>query len=147
MTDDKYSSNQELLNLIQNEFVGNVINPKFKKNKEIKKLRNDKIGDIIKVNNPQNVLKKLDKEISQFIESNYDPQRLIVTGEIEYCWYPIRDKLLHWSKVSSKLIRREEFKLDLQIPKLLPKADPNSLKNLGINISRLTNSRLKCILL
>ena len=147
LTDDKYSSNQELLNLIQNEFVGNVINPKFKKNKEITKLRNDKIGDIIKVNNPQNVLKKLDKELSQFIESNYDSQRLIVTGEIEYCWYPIRDKLVHWSKVSSKLIRREESKLDLQIPKLLPKADPKGLKNLGTNISRLTNSRLKCILL
>ena len=52
-----------------------------------------------------------------------------------------------WNKITSKALRQAHQTREPLIPKLLLNAKREDLINLGSNISYLTNSRLKCILL
>ena len=59
-----------LLGIISREYVGNLVLPKYKKNRLIRTHRNDTIGELLLTTGANNVIKKLDHEIVRIIERN-----------------------------------------------------------------------------
>ena len=139
-----------LLNIIRNEYVGNILQNKFK-NKRLGLLhRHDKIDEIINTNRLHPIIAKLDKPIQKFISNldinlKLDP---IYDNDIPYSTYfPTTSKIKLSSMVTSKEIR-DFLKIRLNLnPKMLSQATVTNLKSLGYKINKLTNVKLKTILL
>ena len=142
-----FTSMPELKSLLQNEYVGNLVNPKYKKNKVIRQHRDDTIWEILNDEGARPILKKLDPHVYNYLSTCTTPLTADVKGEINYTLFPIKGKLKMWNKITSKALRQAHQTREPLIPKLLLNAKREDLINLGSNISYLTNSRLKCILL
>ena len=146
--DPAYSNNVTLLCTITNEYIGNIVMPKFKKLKLVKNLRNDKLGDII-CNNPQHpIIEKLDRNIRDYIQKCAS-LNIPGTYQSSQCSaLPYKHKIISWPNISSRQIRNSRASEgDTTLPKMLTASNTDDLTGLGRNISKLTNSKLKSILL
>ena len=135
-----------LLGIISREYVGNLVLPKYKKNRLIRTHRNDTIGELLLTTGANNVIKKLDHEVVRIIERNLTKLQQPTPLKSNFEFLPVKCKLLHWSKISSKKIRDDKPR-EPNTPKLLNSIDISENKKLGAKLSTLTNSRLKTVLL
>ena len=144
------SQSQLLLNIIGNEYVGNLIQKKFK-NKRLGLLhRHDTLREILNMDPRHPVISKLDKSIHLFV-SQLD-SNMITSMKTSYNttyseYYPTGDKLTLTKIITSKQIR--EFlsvKPTIQY-KISPQAHPDKIKILGRKLCKMTNIKLKSILL
>ena len=143
------SVTQKLIDIVLNEYVGNLILPRFENKRLALAHRHDRLLEIENLSmNPQ-ILKKMDKNIQNLLRlsptnlDNYQPE---ITHD--YCrLIPIKGKMKTAASVSSK-----ELRLTLQVPanrsvKMISNPDEETLTNLGYLISKLTNIRSKTIIL
>ena len=134
-----------LLNdIVRNEYIGNVLIPRYSSNRLGRALRHDKLQEITDINHP--ILSKLDKNVTAFLKANWhvnSSQNKINLNAL----YPTRSKILTGDKVTSKSIRMLEHDLELLSPKSLSNTTEEGLRKLGRLISKLTNSKLQTILL
>ena len=141
---DKINS---LANVIQNEYVGNHILPRFKNKRLALKHKHDKIGEIIELNSNHPILKKMERDIQTIIGTitrlplNYQNQ-IYDRGLL-----PINFTLKQNIQITSKQIRNLLTLQQNLAPKMIENPCPELLCSLGKNIKRLTNTRIKTVLL
>ena len=148
LKENDYAHDDRLRKLIGAEYVGNLIQNKFRKNKLIRRHRHDTINEILtEVSNPTPIIQKLDPRIGNFLNSLRSNQNTTISSSIDYSLFPLKGKFVEGSKVTSSLIRKLISESHEIHPKLIISKDCNAIKALGNKISTLTNSKLKSILL
>ena len=103
--DPAYANNVALFHAITNEYIGNIVLPKFKKLKLVKNLRNDKLGDIIRYNPQHPIIDKLDRNIHDYILQCGTLNIPSSYHSIQCNIFPYKHKIISWPKISSKQIR------------------------------------------
>ena len=117
-----------LKKIVLNEYIGNVLLPRYKSSRLGKALRHDKLFEIAEVNHP--ILNKLDKNIATFLKSNW--HITVSQSNIDFnrlC--PTRTKILTGEKVTSKTLRMLENYSDPLPPKSLSNTTDEGLRKLG----------------
>ena len=132
-----------LFTIIMNEYVGNLLIKRFMNKRQCLYHCHDKIQDIIALNPQHPILKKLDPSIYNFLRgggslTNIGSSRFII---------PTQSKILLTNTVTSKLIRSLNNPHQALHPKIIEFPVNEGLKKLGKNIKRLTNTKLKSIIL
>ena len=148
-TDTSILTDPDIPALLGNEYVGNVIGQKFKKQKLAKQLRNDRISEVIEINPNHPILKKLLPQFTNLLNDPTFKSRIPINRtQIKYDKFPFKGKIIWWSKLTSKMIR-ESYKTPTNItsPKITPGQNSDNCLRLGKIINSLTNSKLKSILL
>ena len=143
------STTQNMINVVLNEYVGNLTYPRFNNKRLVLAHKHDRLLEIRNISESPPIIKKLDKSIQILLKlspvklDNYSPPLL----DNKFSIIPIKDKLKDTKGVSSRQIRHG-FKLTLTIPpKMIEAPDPDLIINLGFMISKLTNVRNKTIIL
>ena len=129
--------------LIGEEYVGNLLQNRFKNKRQGLYHRHDKIRDILSINPQHTILKKLDRNIYNFLleggsQTNLNKYKIIL---------PTKTKILLTNNLTSKLIRDLNNPQLLIDPKVLENTNVEGLTKLGRSISSLTNTKLKTIIL
>lgn len=138
----------EAYKLLVNEYIGNLLETRFRNKRLGLYHRHDKLGEIISVSRTHPVLKKLDRWIVDIVARFTTADRFQSQSPISYDNIPMIDKIVPASKVTSKLIRRKYYSNGTKVQaKLLQNVDEHNLLSLGQKIRRLNNIKLKTILL
>ena len=133
-----------LKSIVQNEYIGNVLLPRYTSSRLGRALRHDKLLEITEINHP--ILNTLDKNVTTFLKANWHittPQSNINLNGL----YPTRTKILTGEKVTSKSLRMLDDTSEPLSPKSLSDTTGEGLRKLGRYIAKLTNSKLQTILL
>ena len=136
----------EAYDLIANEYIGNLIQNRFRNKRLGLAHRHDTLKEVIALSKTHPIINKLDKTVVNIISKidSINPNQ----GSLNYDRIPMIDKTIPIKLLSSKLIRENFYKLNIDItPKLLQGVEAQSLKCLGRRIKSLHNIRLKTILL
>ena len=138
--------NTELLPVVLNEYVGNLPYPRFQNKRMGLYHKHDKLGEIVMSNRNHPILKKIDKDIQLFLSNspnipNFNPIAL------NHRQIPVDYKLKEVTKLTTKSIRQLISQKYTVAAKLITDPDPVILTHLGIQIKKLTNIKLKGILL
>ena len=138
----------EAYKLLVNEYIGNLLETRFRNKRLGLYHRHDKLGEIISLSRTHPVLKKLDRWIVDIVARFTTVNRFQSQSPICYDNIPMIDKVVPASKVTSKLIRRKYYSNGTKVQaKLLQNVDEHNLLSLGQKIRRLNNIKLKTILL
>ena len=92
------------------------------------------------------MLKKLDPTLHNFIKK-FDNLNVTHTDDVWHELIPINDKLKRVKDIHSKEIRNSLSSNPSPTYKLLNDCDPNKIRALGIKLAKVTNVKLKAILL
>ena len=145
MSKDEFRRNDRMSDMICNEFFGNVVQQKFKRQKLCRLHRNDTIAEVINLSYSHQLLRKIDPTIADYINL-ISPDFTPTKSEINYRFFPGKGRIHEWPKITSKLIRHTSDEYPIK-PKLITTDDTSVLKGLGKNITTMTNVKLKSILL
>ena len=129
--------------LMQNEYIGNLIYPRFRNKKLGLKHRHNKLGEILNDNLDHPILKKI---YNWLHPNNLKLVRSVVdmsNPQVDYKYLPIRGKLTYASKLSSKQIRTALTNNSKPIPKIIVNPTSEKMSHLGRLLKRLTNVKLK----
>ena len=140
---DRYT---ELLPVVLNEYIGNLLYPRFQNKRMSLYHRHDKLGEIIASNRNHPILKKIDKDI-QFLLSNTTTTPNFNPTILNYKQIPVDYKLKEVTKLTTKSIRQIISPKYTVTAKLIINPEPDILAHLGLQIKKLTNIKLKGILL
>ena len=132
-----------LHSLIRDEYVGNLLLNRFKNKRQGLFHRHDKIQDILAINPQHSIMKKLDRNIYNFLMGGGSHINLSEYSII----LPTKTKILLTNKLNSKLIRKLNNPQSMINPKLLENTTEEGLTELGRLISSLMNTKLKTIIL
>ena len=137
----------EILRPIHNEYIGYLIQPRFK-NKRLALLhRHDKLQDILINNANHPIIKKLDINIQALIAKSTTTTIDATTHLVPHSLLPLNYSLKDSSKLTSKQIRLGLYPPIAPTPKLLINPDPDITSHLGRCLKKMTNSKLQGILL
>ena len=139
-------TSNDLANIVLNEYVGNLVYPRFKNKRLTLKHRHDHLQELFVDNNHHPVFKKLDKDIVMFlnlIPPDYVPNMSHDIPSI----LPIKNKFKNYTNVTSREIRCALLKDIPKQCKMILNPEETVLSKLGYLISKLTNVRLKTTLL
>ena len=134
-----------ILKLIQNEYIGYIIQPRYK-NKRLALLhKHDRLQDILTNNRQHPILKKLDVNIQNLImKATIDSDQIL---HEPHCLFPLNYMLKDTLKLTSKQIRTGLNPPSLAQPKLIESPDNDLITHLGLCLKKMTNPKLKGILL
>ena len=93
------------------------------------------------------VLHKIEKRFKKLINSITPPLQISNPKNLELNYFPDGNKISMLHKISSRSIRRQLKQTNPPDPKMIINPAPEKLKRLGNLINRLTNTKLKTILL
>ena len=141
---EEYENDERILGIIYNEYFGNVVQQKFSRQKRCRIHRNDTIAELL-IDNNHPLLSKLDPKIFNYL-NKMSAQIPTVHSAISYKYFPGKEKLYEWPKITSKSIRYSGSDAPIE-PKLISFHDQALLKGLGKNIKSMTNVKLKSIIL
>ena len=149
LTDASIITDPDIPTLFGNEYVGNVIGQKFKKQKLAKQFRNDQIRELIEIDRNHPILKKLLPQFTLLLnDPNFISRIPTNPAQIKYDRFPFNGKILLWSKLTSKMIRESNrAQTNIPPPKITTGQNSESCLRLGKIINSLTNSKLKSIVL
>ena len=142
---DLYINNSVIFEIICREFYGNLVQTRFRNQKLCRAHRNDTISEIINSEKSTILLNKIDPKIMKYIGGMLDTQHPS-SSHISYDQFPVKGKLVVWTKITSKSLREVETNIPIP-PKLVQTSDSQSLKKLARSIGSLTNCKLKSIIL
>ena len=150
LKDETLQPDKALIEILSSEYVGNLVLPKYRKQRLIRLHKNDMLWEVITMNNSERIIAKLDFNVLRYMNDlirsnslpNNDPQL-----KTRYDCLPIKDKILKWPKISSRALRESKVNNVVIKPKMLDVTDQRSLSKLGSDLAKLTNSRLISILL
>ena len=136
----------DLIDVVLNEYVGNVVYPRFKNKRLILKHRHDHLYELFAENRNHPVFKKIDKSILTFIDlipADYSPASIPTNHSV----FPIKNKLKKHSQITSRDLRGATLRLTEKQCKMISNPDEKTLMSLGYLISKLTNVRTKSTIL
>ena len=135
-----------LKNLMLNEYVGNLLIPRFKSCRLGRLYRHDKLSEVENLNPRHPIIKKLEKKFANFIIDTWDvvPSPNNNSPNI-YC--PTKTKILQGLKITSKNIRTLDILPQNIIPKMLTDTTIDGLTKLSNRIAKMANTKLQTIAL
>ena len=134
-----------LLDIILNEYVGNVVYPRFKNKRLTLAHRHDRLIELYKLDRNHTIFKKIDKNIMILLKlapNNYNP-----TNPTNCLCFPVKNKFRNPSDITSKDIRQAFKQPSTKTYKMIASPNEDTLTQLGHLISRLTNVRTKTTIL
>ena len=134
----------DLLKIVCNEYVGNVIAPRYKNKRLGIYYKHFKIKEVLDLNPLHPIINKLRQFIIPIIKSNV---YLSNTGADPSFKFPVNNQLVGLNKISSKNIRESIQVNEMVTPKLLNNINIKDQTSLGYKISKMSNVKLKSILL
>ena len=134
----------DILKVVLNEYVGNLICRRFEKQRMVLKIKHDRLIDILNNNPSHPILHKLEKRFKAIL---VDLPEQLENLDCNYEMFPTGDSLIPTRKLSSKIIRKTLVFPTTQSPKMIVNPSPCVLVRLGNIVKRMTNTRLKSILL
>ena len=135
-----------ILKLIQNEYIGYIIQPRYRNKRQALLHRHDRLQDILTNNRQHPILKKLDVNIQNLIMK----ATIIDSDQIlhePHSLFPLNYMLKDTLKLTSKQIRTGLNPPSMAQPKLIESPDNDLITHLGLCLKKMTNSKLKGILL
>ena len=130
--------------------MGNLVSKKFTKQRLVILNKHEKLIDILKTNAAHPVIHKIEPKFKKFIQTMI-PQLDVISktyhSDNKYTNFPCEIDLRPISKTTSKSIRTLLRQTYDHPPEILTNPDPITLKKLGSLLNKLTNNRLKGILL
>ena len=133
--------------ILLNEFIGNLVCNKFKKQRLVIRHKHDTLHELLMTDRSHPVIHKIEPRFKRAINLIASLTHQSNLKKIELDYFPDGDKISLLHKISSRSIRRQLKLTHPPHPKMLINPDPEKLKRLGNLISRLTNTKLKTILL
>ena len=137
---------RELLHILSNEYVGNLTEYRFRNKRLALNHRHDTIREILTTSWSHAITSKLIKEVCLLI-GRWSGTRILVASSEIFKVIPLRDKLVHINKISSNMIRKALMPSSNNEVKNLGLVDTPQLTRLGSLINKLTNVRLKTVML
>ena len=136
--------------ILLNEFVGNLVCNKFKKQRLVVRHKHDTLYEILTTDRCHPVLHKIEKKFKRMIQlitplvqqSNFRDFR-----NLELNYFPDGNRISPLHKITSRSIRRQLKQTFPLEPKMITNPQPEKIKRLGTLVSRLTNTKLKTIVL
>ena len=133
-----------LKSLVLNEYVGNLLTPKFNSSRLGRLYRHDKLCEIANLDPNHPILKKLEKKFANFLSKTWDiSTSSSITNPNIYC--PTKTKILYGSKITSKNIRSLDVLPQNLAPKMLMNTTTDGLIKLGNLIAKMSNVKLQTI--
>ena len=133
--------------ILLNEFIGNLVCNKFKKQRLVIKHKHDTLHEILMTDRSHPVLHKIEKRFKKLINLITPSVHLSNPINLELNYFPDGNKISLFHKISSRSIRRQLKQTNPPEPKMIINPVPEKLKRLGNLINRLTNTKLKTIIL
>ena len=125
-----------LKSLVLNEYVGNLLTPKFKSSRLGRLYRHDKLCVIANLDPKHPILKKLEKKFANFQSNTWNvTTSSSITNPNTYC--PTKTKILHGSRITSKNIRSLDVLPQNLAPKMLMNTTTDGLTKLGNLIAKM----------
>ena len=150
LKDVKSHPDKSLLEILNHEYVGNLVLTKYRKQRIIRIHRNDRLGEVMTMSNRERIIAKLDCHVIRYVDEltqNVSQFNIDLQAKNKYKCLPIKDKILRWPKISSRTLRESCVNSAVIKPKMLNVTEQKCLSTLGISLAKLTNSKLKSILL
>ena len=139
---------QELLEVISQEYVGNLIEPRHRNKRLCVRHRNDTIKEILTTSWQHAVTMKFSKEIRRLVEVWNGPRDFIGGTPASRSKLPIKTKLTTTSKITSKMIRDSMKLVNTNYEfKTVGTLSQDQVGILGRQIKRLNNVKLKSTIL
>ena len=136
-------SKNALYKVIGDEYIGNVLIKRFQKQRLGLLHRHDTIKDILFGNKTHQIMKKIDKNIANFIRNNKE----VPVNVNKMYIIPTRTKLLITSELSTKIIRNLNNPQTTLQPKMIGLCGIDKLTRLGNVINKINNIKLRSIIL
>ena len=136
-------SRNYLYKIIGEEYVGNVLVKRFQKQRLGLLHRHDTISELLFHNKSHPIMKKIDKNIANFIRDNLDLPVTISKIHV----IPTKTKLLTTDVLSTKIIRNLNNPQTILQPKMTETVEINKLARLGNIINKMKNIKLRSIIL
>ena len=137
----------DLKNTLLNEYIGNLVCKRFEKQRMVLRHKHDRLIEILNQNNNHPVLSKLENKFKGthtiLLENLTD--NIVINSNSRAL--PVDGKLIPFTKTTSSLIRSTLKPHTPLKPKLIIDHDEVTLKHLGRNINKMTNTKLKTVLL
>ena len=140
-------SKEELKNFMLNEYIGNLIEPRYRNKRLGLYYKHFTIREVLELNPRHPILNKLRRLYIPLVESCQMMSIPNQTGYQQTIALPLKKGLTYPHKITSKLIRESLQSEPRTTCKMLKDVSPNDLSKLGHKISRLTNVKLKSIIL
>ena len=124
---------RNLIKIYLNEYIGNIICPRYQKQRLVMAHKHDKVYEIILSNPEHPILHKLEKKfkwLTQLTISTADSTdfSMPITPDPDYSGFPYNNKIIKILKLSSRAIRKT-IKPPVQIyPKIISNPDINLVK-------------------
>ena len=145
-TDSENSTDS--LKIVLSEYIGNVIQPKFKNQRMTIRHKHDTLLEIMLYDRYHPILKKLDKSTKQILQHVQTDLTIYANPQKPaYELVPLRGRLIPYNKITTKLIRLAINYTGPVTTKMIKEPNPELITTLGRNITKLTNVRLKTVLL
>ena len=137
----------DLKNTLLNEYIGNLVCKRFEKQRMVLRHKHDRLIEILNQNNNHPVLSKLENKFkgTHIILLENLTEDLVINSNSRAL--PVDGKLIPFTKTTSSLIRSTLKPHTPLKPKLIIDHDEVTLKHLGRNINKMTNTKLKTVLL
>ena len=133
--------------ILLNEFIGNLVCNRFKKQRLVVKHKHDTLYELLMTDKSHPVLHKIERRFKRMINLVSPSVDQANPKKIKLIYFPDGNKISPIHKISSKSIRHQLKQTNIPEPKMIPNPEPVKLKRLGNLINRLTNTKLKTILL
>ena len=143
LKDPDKNSISDVVELLGNEYLGNLVLNRFKNRIIVKSLFNVKLKSIER-NKWLLVLKYLDKNMSKLLTDKYPLNNDNTTPQLKL---PVGNKTLPINKITSKILRSTLTKPWLDPPKMLSGLENLNIKSIARNIKALSNVKNKTIAL
>ena len=133
--------------ILLNEFIGNLVCNRFKKQRLVVRHKHDTLYELLMTDRNHPVLHKIENRFKRMINLVIPSVDQTNPKKLELNYFPDGNKISLLQKISSRSIRSQLKQTNIPEPKMIPHPDPVKLKKLGNLINRLTNTKLKTILL
>ena len=133
--------------ILLNEFVGDLVCNRFKKQRLVIRHKHDTLFELLMTDRNHPVLHKIEKRFKRMVNLVIPSVDQANPRKLEQNYFPDGKKVSLLHKISSRSIRSQLKQTNTPDPKMIPNPDPVKLKRLGNLINRLTNTKLKTILL
>ena len=142
-------ASKSLIEIVMNEYVGNLIYPKFMNKRTVLAHKHDQLREINNLSSDHSIIAKMEKNLRSLLTLNAMnlENTVKIDPKVRYTLIPIKDKLKNAASVTSKCIRLSLQPSSKSSYKMISDPDVDLITSLGHQISKLTNVRSKTTIL
>ena len=142
-------ASKSLIEIVMNEYVGNLIYPRFMNKRTVLAHKHDQLREINNLSSDHSIIAKMEKNLRSLLTLNAMnlENTVKIDPKVRYTLIPIKDKLKNAASVTCKCIRLSLQPSSNSSYKMISDPDVDLITSLGHQISKLTNVRSKTTIL